>query len=146
MSVGQEEIVTGSDADLITRMLHEWNEGDVDALAQVFDPEVEVRPALSTFLASMVYRGHEGIREWYAETNEPWAQLQAEAERFVEAGDRTVVIVALHARVSGSEIDVAARIAHVVTVRDGRILRLDGYDEPDKALAAVGLAEQAEAY
>jgi ketosteroid isomerase-like protein len=146
MSVDQEEIVTGSDADLITRMLHEWNEGDVDALAQVFDPEVEVRPALSTFLASMVYRGHEGIREWYAETNEPWAQLQAEAERFVEAGDRTVVIVALHARVSGSEIDVAARIAHIVTVRDGRILRLDGYDEPDKALAAVGLAEQAEAY
>ena len=138
--------MTGSDADLITRMLHEWNEGDVDALAQVFDPEVEVRPALSTFLASMVYRGHEGIREWYAETNEPWAQLQAEAERFVAAGDRTVVIVALHARVSGSEIDVAARIAHVVTVRDGRILRLDGYDEPDKALAAVGLAEQAEAY
>src|SRR2546430_2516959 len=145
VSVGQEEIVTGSDADLITRMLHEWNGGDVDALVQVFDPEVEVRPALSTFLASMVYRGHEGIREWYAETNEPWAQLQAEAERFVEAGDRTVVIVALHARVSGSEIDVAGRIAHVVTVRDGRILRLDGYDEPDKALAAVGLAEQAEA-
>jgi ketosteroid isomerase-like protein len=144
--VGQEEIVKGSDADLITRMLDEWNGGDLDALLQVFDPEVEVRPALSTFMASMVYRGHEGVREWYAETNEPWAQLQAEAERFVEAGDRTVVIVALHARVSGSEIDVAARIAHVVTVRDGRIVRLDGYDEPDKALAAVGLAEQAEAY
>ena len=136
----------GSDADLITRMLHEWNEGDVDALVQAFDPEVEVRPALSTFLASMVYRGHEGVRTWYAETNEPWAQLQAEAERFIEAGDRTIVIVALHARVPGGEIDVAARIAHVVTVRGGRIVRLDGYDEPLKALAAVGLAEQAEAH
>ena len=136
----------GSDADLITRMLDEWNGGDVDALLQVFDPEVEVRPALSTFLASMVYRGHEGVRTWYAETNEPWAQLHADAERFIEAGDRTVVIVALHARVPGGEIDVAARIAHVVSVRDGRIVRLDGYDEPDKALAAVGLAEQAQAY
>jgi ketosteroid isomerase-like protein len=146
MSVGQEEIVRGSDADLITRMLHEWNEGDVDALVRVFDPEVEVRPALSTFLASMVYRGHEGVRTWYAETNEPWAQLQADAERFIEAGDRTIVIVALHARVPGGEIEVAARIAHVVTVRDGKVVRLDGYDEPDKALAAVGLAEQAEAY
>ena len=94
----------------------------------------------------MVYRGHEGVRTWYAETNEPWAQLQADAERLIEAGDRSVVIVALHARVPGGEIDVAARIAHVVTVRDGRIVRLDGYDEPDKALAAVRLAEHAEAY
>jgi ketosteroid isomerase-like protein len=145
VAVGQQEIVSGSDADLITRMLHEWNEGDVEALTHVFDRDAEVRPALSTFLASMVYRGHEGIRTWYEETNEPWAQLQAEAERFIEAGDRTVVIVALHARVPGGEVDVAARIAHVVTVRDGRIVRLDGYDEPDKALAAVGLAEQAEA-
>jgi ketosteroid isomerase-like protein len=135
----------GSDAELITRMLHEWNEGDVDALLQVFDPEVEVRPALSTFMASMVYRGHEGVRSWYAETNEPWAQLQGDAERFIEAGDRSVVIVALHARVPGGEIDVAARIAHVVTVRDGRIVRLDGYDEPDEALAAVGLAAHAQA-
>jgi ketosteroid isomerase-like protein len=146
VSVGQEEIVKGSDADLITRVLHQGNEGDVDALLQVFDPEVEVRPALSTFLASMVYRGHEGVRSWYAETNEPWAQLRADAERFIAAGDRTIVIVALHARVPGGEIDVAARIAHVVSVRDGRIVRLDGYDEPDKALAAVRLAEQAEAY
>src|SRR5436190_10504047 len=146
MSVGEKTVVRRSDADLITRMLHEWNEGDVDALLEVFDPEVEVRPALSTFLASMVYRGHEGVRTWYVETNEPWAQLQADAERIIEAGDRTIVIVALHARVPGGEIDVAARIAHVVTVRDGRIVRLDGYDEPDKALVAVGVLEHAEAH
>src|SRR3954452_20767194 len=143
MSVGQEEIVRGSDADLITRMLHEWNEGDVDALVRAFDPEVEVRPALSTFLASMVYRGHEGIRRWYAETNEPWAELQAEPERFIDAGERTVVIIALHARVPGGRIDVGARIAHVVTIHDGRIVRLDGFDEPDAALAAAGLTERA---
>jgi hypothetical protein len=40
---------------------------------------------------------------------------------------------------------VAARIAHVVSVCDGRIVRLDGYDEPDQALAAVGVAGQAQA-
>ena len=32
-------------------------------------------------------------------------------------------------------------IAQVVTVRDGRIVRLDGYEEPDDALAAVGVSE-----
>jgi ketosteroid isomerase-like protein len=133
-------MVSSSHVELITRMYREWNCGDVETLLEVFDAEVEVRPALSAFLASMVYRGHEGVRTWYAETNEPWAELRAEPETFIDAGERTVVRVALHARVPGGRVDVGAEIAHVVTIRDGRIVRLDGYDEPDAALAAVGLA------
>jgi ketosteroid isomerase-like protein len=136
-------VSTEWNAELITRMLECWNAGDVDALLEVFDPDVEVRPALSTFLASMVYRGHAGVRRWYAETNEPWAELQAEPERFVDAGARTVVVIALHARVPGGHVDVGARIAHVVTIREDKIVRLEGYDEPDEALASVGLERQA---
>jgi ketosteroid isomerase-like protein len=134
-------MVATADVELITRMLREWNSGDVESLLEVFDEEIEVRPALSTFLASMVYRGHEGVRTWYAETNEPWAELQAEPERFIDAGERTVVVIALNARVPGGRVDVGAEIAHVVTVRDGKIVRLDGYDQPDAALAAAGVAE-----
>jgi ketosteroid isomerase-like protein len=132
-------MAASSNVELITRMYREWNRGDVKALLDVFDVEVEVRPALSTFLESMVYRGHDGVRTWYAETNRPWAELQADPERFIDAGERTVVLVALHARVPGGQVDVASEIAHVVTVREGRIMRLDGYEEPDAALAAVGL-------
>jgi ketosteroid isomerase-like protein len=128
------------DVELITRMLRGWNSGDVETLLEVFDRDVEVRPALRTFLASMVYRGHDGVRTWFEETNEPWAEMQAEPERFIDAGGRTVVVIALHARVPGGHVDVGARIAHVVTVRDGRIVQLDGYDDPDAALAAVGAA------
>ena len=133
-----EHMAADADVELITRMLREWNSGDVNALLEVFDPEVEVHPALSTFMASMVYHGHDGVRTWFEETNEPWAELQAEPERFIDADERTVVVIALHARVPGGHVDVDAKIAHVVTIRDGRIVRLDGYDDPDAALAAVG--------
>jgi uncharacterized protein len=133
-------MASDSDNELIARMYREWSHGDMDALLEVFDAEVEVRPALSAFLASMVYRGHEGVRAWYAETNEPWAELQAVPSRFIDAGERTVVVVALQARVPGGQVEVAGEIAHVVTLRDGRIFRLDGYEEPDAALSAVGLA------
>jgi uncharacterized protein len=130
-----------ADTELITRMLREWNSGDVEALLTTFDPDVEVRPALRTFLASTVYRGHDGVRAWFEETNEPWAELQAEPERFIDAGGCTVAVIALHARVPGGQVEVAARIAHVVTIRDGRIAQLDGYDDPDAALAAAGVAQ-----
>jgi len=43
--------------------------------------------------------------------------------------------------VPGGQVDVAAEIAHVVTIRDGRVVRLEGYDDADAALAAVGLAQ-----
>jgi ketosteroid isomerase-like protein len=125
-------------AELITRMLRAWSSGDIDALLEVFDPEVEVRPALSAFLDSMVYRGHEGVRDWYAETNEPWAELHAKLEGLIDAGERTLAIIALSARVPRGQVDLDARIAHLVTIRDGKIVRLDGYEEPEAAMAAVG--------
>jgi ketosteroid isomerase-like protein len=125
--------------EIITRMYRAWNSGDMDALVDAFDVEVEVRPALSTFLASSVYRGRDGVAAWYAETFEPWAEMRAEPQRFVDAGERTVVVVGLHARVPGGEVDLDAEIAHVVTIRDGRIVKLDGYDAPEAALRALGL-------
>ncbi len=127
--------------EIITRMYCAWSSGNLDALLAVFDSDVEVRPALSVFTASTVYRGHDGIAAWHAETYEPWAEMRVEPQRFVDAGERTVVVVALYARVPGGQVDVHAQIAHVVTIRDGRIVRLDGYDEPEAALHAAGLEE-----
>jgi len=125
--------------EIIRRMYRAWNSGDMTALADVFDAGVEVRPALSTFLASSVYRGHDGVAAWYAETYEPWAEMTAEPQRFVDAGERIVVVVGLHARVPGGEVELEGEIAHVVTIRDDKIVKLDGYDAPEAALSAVGM-------
>jgi ketosteroid isomerase-like protein len=133
--------MSAADADLIRRMYRAWNRGDMVALIDAFDADVEVRPALGTFLASTVYRGHEGVATLYEETYEPWAELRAEPQRFIDAGERTVVVVALQARVPGGQVEVEGQIAQVVTVRGGRIVRLDGYEEPDDAFAAVGVSE-----
>jgi ketosteroid isomerase-like protein len=132
--------MSDADVELITRMYRAWNSGDMEALIDVFDAEVEVRPALGAFLASTVYRGHEGVAAWYQETYEPWAELHAEPKRFIDVGERTVVVAALRARVPGGHVDVEAELAQVVSVRDGKIVRLDGYEEPDEAFAAVGVS------
>ena len=132
--------MAAEDVELIGRMLRAWNSGDMATLTDVFDADVEVRPALSAFLASTVYRGHDGVAAWYQETYEPWVELHADPQRFIVAGERPVVVVALHARVPGGQVEVETEIAHVVTVRGGRIVRLDGYEEADAALAAVGLS------
>ena len=133
-----------ADVELMRRMYEAWGQGDADAVVDLFDPDSEVRPAFGVVLSSTVYRGREGVAAWYAETYEPWSELRAEPLRFVAAGERMVVVVGLHARVPGGQVELEAEIAHVVTIRDGKILRLDGYDEPHAALSAVGLAEKAD--
>jgi ketosteroid isomerase-like protein len=123
-------------ADTLRSFYELWNSGDVDALTELFDPDAEVCPALSTFLGSTVYRGRAGVADWFAETNEPWAELRVQPERFVESGDRVLGMVRLVARSPGSRVDVDAEIAHIATLRDGLIVRLDGYDRPGAAMAA----------
>jgi ketosteroid isomerase-like protein len=56
-----------------------------------------------------------------------------------ERRDHHTLVVALHARVPGGVADLDAEIAHVVTVREGRIVKLDGYEQPHAALSAFGL-------
>ena len=56
--------------------------------------DAEVPPFLSD-LAGSVYRGHEGIRRWYADVNDPWERLLAEPEEIIEHGDLFVIL--LHA-------------------------------------------------
>ena len=98
--------MSDADVELITRMYRAWNSGDMASLIDVFDAEVEVHPALCAFLASTVYRGHDGVVTLYEETYEPWVELHAERQRFIDAGERTVVVVALHAHVPGGQVDV----------------------------------------
>ena len=44
-------------------------------------------------------------------------------------------------RVSGGNVDLEGEIAQVVTIRDGKNVRLDGYDQTEAALSAVGLEQ-----
>jgi hypothetical protein len=50
------------------------------------------------------------------------------------------VVVALHARVPGGQVNVEGEIAQVVTIRGGRIVKLDGYEEADDTFAPVGVS------
>jgi ketosteroid isomerase-like protein len=126
-----------ADVDTLRRFYELWNSGDVDALTELFDVDAQVRPALSAFLATTIYRGRQGVAAWYAETNEPWADMSVEPKWLIDAGERVLGVVRLTARSPGAQVDVATEIAHIATIRRGLIVRLDGYEEPSAAYDAL---------
>jgi ketosteroid isomerase-like protein len=88
------------------------------------------------------YDGHEGLAQWWEDLIEVIEDLRFEVKEVIDLGDERVLSVqrALgRATHTGIEMDVLW--ASVVTLREGKIVRLQGYWTPEQAREAVGLRE-----
>ena len=81
-----------------------------------------------------------GVREFAARFNATWEELTADAYRYVDLGNRVLTLTHLRGR-GRDAIEVMLEMGHVWTVRDGLIVRMDAFADPQKALEAVGLSE-----
>ena len=128
--------------EVVRRGLEAWQRDDFDAWLSGIDPDVEWLTAVERGLgrAGSVYRGHEGMREfwnlWRTEVDDFWT----EAEEIRDLGDDRVLYLG-HLRFRGpaSGIMVESQLANVKTLRDGKIVRSEDYLSHKEALEAVGL-------
>jgi ketosteroid isomerase-like protein len=107
--------------DLVT------DNAEIDMSTRVFNPEV--------------YRGLDGMRRLLGEVREVWEERHVIPERFVDAGDRVVVIETVHARGRGSGVELDSRTAAMWTLRNGRVTGVRTGIEIEEALKAVGMEE-----
>ena len=112
--------------------------GEVDYSG--LDPEVVYDVSRRTF-DPLVYRGHEGVREFVALIREQWATMRLEPQEFVDAGDEVVVSIRLIGVGKESGVETTANAAHVWTFRDGKVVRQTTFQTMDEALQAAGLSE-----
>src|SRR5204863_479952 len=99
----------------------------------------------STFAASegRVFRGQQGIRDYFATLGEVFDDVRVEIEEMTDAGeDRLVVVVRVTGRGRGSGANVEQRNTQVWTFGDTKIARIDSYMNRNDALEAVGVSEQ----
>jgi ketosteroid isomerase-like protein len=124
----------------IVRTLTRTAGADLTGWLEFMAPEIELH--LSGVFPDLepVYRGHEGVREFFAHFNTTWEELVPEVYRFVDLDDR--VLALSHFRGRGRNgIEVVLEMGHVWTLRDRLIVRMDAFADPRKALEAVGLSE-----
>jgi hypothetical protein len=88
-----------------------------------------------------VYRGPEGVGEFWREWLAAWETVQFEYE-LIDAGDRVVALIDQRMRGRSTGIEVAlGKYAHVYTFSNGLITHWKGYMSQPDALEAVGLSE-----
>jgi ketosteroid isomerase-like protein len=123
----------------------EWAKGDLWALREIADPNIEWEWAegmASLYGGPRIYRGLEEIGAATLEWLAAWDSYWMTADDFIEAGDEVVVFMRLHARAAGTESVVEQRVAAVWGLRKGRAVRVRYYEDRAEALEAVGLTEQ----
>jgi ketosteroid isomerase-like protein len=108
------------------------------AFASYLDEEFEVRPP-GIYPDGEIFRGRAGVRRWLAALSEAWGEWRFEPERFIDVGDRVVVLVRVVARGGSSGVRLDRKTAHLWTIKDGRATRCDAYLDRSQALEAVGL-------
>jgi ketosteroid isomerase-like protein len=124
--------------DLINRAAS----GAVDE--RVFDllaPDVRLDMSRRTFNPD-IYQGYADLRRFRQELNEVWEDFSTTVERIIDAGESVVVIETIRGRGRGSGAEVTHhQSATIWTLREGMVVSIEAYPDPQEALEAVGLPE-----
>jgi ketosteroid isomerase-like protein len=116
--------------------------GDQKTTARLVDPEVEFHGTVGGLEEGRIAHGLAEIAQEFEERDlEAWEERRLEAEEFIDAGDNVVVLLHEYRRGRGSGVELESETAVVFAVRDGRVVRIQGYMDRDAALEAAGLQE-----
>jgi ketosteroid isomerase-like protein len=127
---------------VVRQALESFNEGGADAAAVFYDPAVVLDNSRSPFPDSGLYRGLESVRGWFDGLADAFGDISYEIEAIRDLGDRVAVLLRVRGRGPHSGIDVDYRFAPLITVRNGKIVRIDRFTDLEEALETAGLTEQ----
>jgi len=106
-----------------------------------YDEQLEIRMPADYPEGEEILRGREGMAQLFAMLRETWTEFRFEPQRFIDAGQRVVVLVRVVAKGGASGLATERRTAHVWSVRGGRLVSIQIYRDRAVGLKAVGLRE-----
>jgi len=110
---------------------------DFDALVAITHPDI-VFTSMIRESEGGVYRGHEGMREFFESLLEVLPDWRPEIEDVEDYGDRMLVRAHIYASPPGGEVPMEQVLWHVIRLRDGLAIRWDFFRTEEEARAALG--------
>jgi uncharacterized protein len=111
---------------------------DLDALFRLAhaDMEWETDPRLPN---AGIYRGREEIQGFMEDQAAPFDRTVFEPERLIASGEHVVALLRIRRRLRDSTAEIDLRIAHIWTIREGKVVRGQAFAERERAFDAAGL-------
>jgi len=128
--------------EIVGRSTEAWQRDDFDGWLSLIHPDVSWVLAIERGLGGTVFHGHEGMRELWNLLHVEFDDYWTEIDEIRDLGGEQVLRLT-HAGIRGRATGLAfeSELAHVMTLRDGRIVGSEDYLSHEEALEAVGLSE-----
>ena len=114
---------------------------DWDAAFEAMEPDFEFVPPTRSPDSAPV-RGVQEVRAWLVDQQETVGDLSPEVEGLIEGEESIVALLRLRIRPHGADADFELRIAHLWTLRDGKLIRCEVFPERENAFEAAGLRDR----
>jgi ketosteroid isomerase-like protein len=129
-----------ANVELYRRAWEAWNDGDLDAFIALTSPDWQIRTTETWPGIKPVYRGHDGVVEFWNTVREPWKDFFMDVERAIAAGDQVVGLLRLRGIGATSGVPITREYGHVATYVDGKNVAIQGYLTHREALDAAGVS------
>jgi len=126
--------------EIARRWVGAYNRRDFDGLIGLTDPGVVLDNSNAAFDGA-VYRGHDGVREWWSWVRGMWKRQDIQPQEFIPVGEDQVIVPVQLVSVGRDDVETVARGAGLISVRDGKVTQLKTFQSKAEALEAAGLSE-----
>jgi uncharacterized protein len=131
VSRGNAEAVGKRNLEVVREMLDDYIRGDYEAALPAFTQDVEVVTALERF------HGPAGVVKEVRRWEEMWTDYRFEIEGLIDAGDKVVLLYHQVGKAKESGVEIDERAGWVYTLREGKIARVEMFQDREAALRAA---------
>jgi ketosteroid isomerase-like protein len=118
---------------IVREMLADYIRGNYEAAVPAFAQDVEVVTSLERF------HGHTGVVEEAQRWEEMWLDYRFEVKDLIAVGDKVVLLYYQVGKSKESGVEVEERAGWVYTLREGKIVRVEMFQDRETALLAAGV-------
>jgi ketosteroid isomerase-like protein len=129
--------VAVGDAQVVRDAWARWLRDGPEAILPYLDAEIEWTPPQDE-PDSATHRGRAAVVGLLTAWREAFAELRADPIEFEEVGGRVVISVVYCARAHGGDAVIETSEAHVVRLRDGKIVEVQGFRTLEQARRTLG--------
>ena len=128
--------------EIVRRAYEAYARGDLDAVLEAMDPDVEWAPAIAPLLGVEPVRGKDALRRFLTQQlAEGFDDFEATPSSIEDLGDAVLVNVRYFGRGRTSGIPVSLEAFSLITLSGGKTVTLRDYETRVAALEAAGLSE-----
>jgi ketosteroid isomerase-like protein len=128
--------------DVVRQGWDAWLRGDPPGLFRLFHPDIALDISHFHEWPESAYHGLDGAERFLTDWLDVWPDLNITVEEVIAAPDgRVVSLIVQRGRGRHSGVEMELEMAVITTIRDGKIVRLENWENRSQALEAAGLSE-----